>query len=91
MLHHPTPEDHDAQWARINLHDRISQTLSMKLEGDNGRMPERGMFNCADIAALLAECTTHDQHATTNTQPVKIVRRRIDLAAELLNLENIDG
>lgn len=44
-----------ARWNRLNLHDRIRETLAAKLEGDGGRMPERGMFPCADIQALLNE------------------------------------
>jgi len=46
---------HTEHWASLNLHERIQETLNAKIEGDNGRMPEKGMFNCRDIQDLLAE------------------------------------
>lgn len=44
---------HDARWATLGVVDRVRESLLAKVEGDSGRMPERGMFNCADIAELV--------------------------------------
>lgn len=41
------------RWASLNLIDRLQETLNAKIEGDNGRLPGRGMFNCADVQALI--------------------------------------
>lgn len=44
---------HDARWASLGAVDRVRESLLAKVEGDSGRMPERGMFNCSDIAELV--------------------------------------
>lgn len=49
-----------ARWnARaIEVCDRLHETINAKIEGDAGRMPERGMFNCGDVLAatgIIAE------------------------------------
>lgn len=46
------PQAHNTRWEHLNLIDRVTETLNAKLEGNN-RLPERGMFNCADIQQLL--------------------------------------
>lgn len=45
-------EVHDTRWSSLSIHERVQESLNAKIEGD-GRMPERGMFSCADIQALL--------------------------------------
>lgn len=44
---------HDLRWAGLSTIDRVQESLNAKIEGDNDRMPEKGMFVCKDIAALL--------------------------------------
>lgn len=49
-----------ARWntRAIEVCDRLHETINAKIEGDAGRMPERGMFNCGDVLAatgIIAE------------------------------------
>ena len=45
----------DRAWELLNLHDRVHESLAAKIEGDGRGLPIRGMFNCLDVQALLAE------------------------------------
>lgn len=47
------------QWTTINLLDRLQEALNAKVEGDNGRLPERGMLNLADVQALIDMVKSH--------------------------------
>lgn len=44
---------HNERWAQLSIIDRVQETLNAKIEADFDRMPEKGMFVCRDIAALL--------------------------------------
>lgn len=46
-------EAHDKRWAGLNVIDRLQESLNAKIEGDQGRLPERGMLNLADVQALI--------------------------------------
>jgi len=48
-------EGHDRVWVAISLHDRVHESLAAKIEGNGRELPIRGMFNCADVQALLVE------------------------------------
>lgn len=84
---------HAAQWDSINLHDRLREALAAKIEGDNGRMPERGMFCCADVLALLDEADRlrpKSYEPTTDTTTIRDILRPLDVCVELLNLDSGD-
>ena len=44
---------HDKRWAELGVIDRLQESLNAKIEGDQGRLPERGMLNLADVQALI--------------------------------------